>query len=102
MNKSSLGDRMKKYEMVPRIFLTHRMPMIRIDGRSFSKFTRGYDKPWDIRIKSSMTAAAEALMADVQGAKIAYLQSDEISILINDYEKGLTGLRLYAIIHLRK
>lgn len=87
-DKTSIGDRMKTYEVVPRIRLTPRMPTIlRIDGKAFSTFTRGFDKPWDLTIRNAMTEAAKALMKEVQGAKIAYIQSDEISILINDYEK---------------
>lgn len=87
-DKTTLGDRMKSYEEVPRIFLTPRMPtIIRVDGRAFHTFTRGFEKPWDHRIVEAMTAAASALISDIQGAKIAYIQSDEISILLNDYEK---------------
>lgn len=91
-DKSSLGDRMKRYEMVPRIHLTPRMPMIiRLDGKAFHTYTRGFDKPWDLNMRNAMTATAKALMDEVQGAKIAYIQSDEISILVNDYEKFNTS-----------
>lgn len=68
--------------------LTPKMPtIIRIDGKAFHTFTRGLEKPWDKLIVDAMTAAAKALMSQIQGAKIAYIQSDEISILINDYER---------------
>lgn len=90
-DKTALGDRIKSYETVPRICLTPRMPtIIRIDGKSFSTFTREFEKPWDLNIRDAMTEAAKALMKEVQCAKIAYIQSDEISILINDYEKFST------------
>lgn len=89
---SDLGDRMKKYENVSRIYLTPRMPtIIRVDGKSFSKYCRGYEKPWDPHIISAMTSAASLLLDEIQGAKVAYCQSDEISVLINDYELFTTN-----------
>jgi len=46
MNKDSLGDRMKGYENIPRIYLTRRMPaIIRVDGKAFHTFTRGFQRP---------------------------------------------------------
>jgi len=84
---TSLGDRMKGYEQAARSYLTRRMPVIvRVDGKAFHTFTRGHEKPWDLRIRSCMTAAAKALMEEIQGAKLAYVQSDEISVLITDYD----------------
>jgi len=91
-DKTSLGDRMKLYENVPRIYLTPRMPTIlRIDGKSFHAYTRGFEKPWDRQLIKGFVAAASALLEEIQGSKIAYCQSDEISILINDYEKFNTS-----------
>jgi tRNA(His) 5'-end guanylyltransferase len=44
----SLGDRMKEYENISRIYLTRRMPaIIRIDGKAFHSFTRGFIRPYD-------------------------------------------------------
>jgi len=88
---TSIGDRMKKYEEVPRTSLTPRMPMIvRVDGRAFHTYTRQFkrrvDSPWSPYIRDGMTAAASALMREISGAKIAYLQSDEISVLVTDYD----------------
>lgn len=86
-DKTSIGDRMKRYEEVPRTSLTPRMPMIvRVDGRAFHTFTRGFERPWSVSIRNAMTAAASALMREVSGVKIAYLQSDEISLLVTDYD----------------
>jgi tRNA(His) guanylyltransferase len=83
-----LGTRMKRYEEVPRTSLTPRAPMIvRVDGRAFHTYTRGCERPWDTTIRDAMTAAASALMREITGAKIAYLQSDEISILATDYDR---------------
>lgn len=87
-DKSDIGNRMKRYENVPRIYLTPRTPaIIRIDGKAFHTFTRGFAKPWDKIIRNCLTAAAEGLMENIQGAELAYAQSDEISILLNDYKR---------------
>ena len=46
--KDSLGDRMKKYEGVSRNYLTRRVPVIiRLDGKAFHTFTKGFKKPFD-------------------------------------------------------
>ena len=90
-DNSDLGNRMKRYENIPRIALTPRMPMIiRVDGRAFHTYTRRFkplqDGPWSIHMRNAMTAAAEGLMKEISGAKIAYVQSDEISVLVTDYD----------------
>ena len=83
----SLGDRMKRYEAASRVVLTPRLPMIiRVDGKAFHTYTRGFAKPIDYVLVQALTAAARTLMMEVQGARLAYLQSDEISILATDYE----------------
>jgi tRNA(His) 5'-end guanylyltransferase len=83
-----LGDRMKEfYENRYRIFLPRRMPLIiRIDGKSFHSLTRGFKKPYDLIIRDCMTETAIALCEQIQGTKIAYIQSDEISLLVTDYD----------------
>jgi tRNA(His) guanylyltransferase len=86
-DKTSLGDRMKRYEEVPRTALTPRMPMIiRVDGRAFHTYTRGFDRPWSNSIRDAMTAAATGLVREISGVKLAYVQSDEISVLVTDYD----------------
>lgn len=90
---SALGNRMKSYEEVSRTVLTARMPMIvRVDGRAFHTYvkrlhTPGTDTPWNPVIRDALTDVARALMAEITGAKIAYLQSDEVSVLVTDYDK---------------
>lgn len=83
----TLGDRMKKYEKSFSGFLPQRMPMIiRVNGKAFHSFTRKFSKPWDEDIRDGLTSAAQSLIKEIQGAKLAYLQSDEISVLITDYD----------------
>ena len=93
-DKTSIGDRMKRYEEVPRTSLTPRMPMIiRVDGRAFHTYTKKLHHgakdlgPWNPVMRDAMTDAARGLMREISGAKIAYIQSDEISVLVTDYDK---------------
>jgi tRNA(His) 5'-end guanylyltransferase len=83
-----LGDRIKEfYENRYRNYLPRRMPaIIRIDGKAFHSFTKGFKKPFDLIIRYCMTEAATELCKQIQGAKIGYVQSDEISILVTDYD----------------
>lgn len=91
--KDALGDRMKTYyEDVYRIKLTRRMPVIiRIDMRAGHTFTRGLKRPYDEIFFESMTNTAAKLCDEVQNTKIAYVQSDEISLLLTDYTKLTTS-----------
>lgn len=83
-----IGDRMKaNYENRARFYLTRRTPVIiRCDGRAFHTFTRQFDKPFDLRLQDAMDAAMVALLTEAQGAKMGYRQSDEISILLTDWD----------------
>lgn len=88
MNES-LGDRMKRYyEDRGRVYLTRRTPAIlRIDGRAFHTLTRKLTKPFDSKLSACMDYAASGLVKEIQGAKLAYVQSDEISILLTDTDR---------------
>lgn len=56
--------------------------VLRVDGRGFSRMTEDrFDKPFDIRVRDCMVAAAQALVADL-GAVYGYTQSDEISVVL--------------------
>jgi tRNA(His) 5'-end guanylyltransferase len=90
--KDSLGDRMKNnYEKRARTFLTRRTPVImRLDGKAFHTLTRSCDKPFDSNFSYSMNTTAMELVREIQGAKVAYIQSDEISILITDFDRLTT------------
>lgn len=86
-NKDSLGDRMKTYENVSRNYLTRRIPVIiRVDGKAFHSFTKGFQRPFDNFLMESMWETAKYLCKNIQGCKLAYVQSDEISLLLTDYE----------------
>lgn len=85
-SKDTLGDRMKRYENQFRNTLMHRMPaIIRVDGKAFHTFTKGMQKPFDSFMSHSMQETAKYLVQNIQNARLAYVQSDEISILMVDY-----------------
>jgi len=87
MNRDALGDRMKAYQNVHRIYLTRRMPLIiRIDGKAFRSYTRNFTQPYDNVLISSMQQTAKYLCENIEGCKLAYTQSDEISLLLTDYK----------------
>lgn len=84
----SLFDRMKKYEDVSQTRLTPRLPIIlRVDGKAFHTYTKGMvDRPFNRMMIHVMEKTAIELCREIQGAELAYVQSDEISILINSYK----------------
>ena len=85
--RDSLGNRMKRYESVSRHFLTRRVPVIiRVDGKAFHTLTKHAKKPFDSRIMDAMSNAALAVLKEIQGAKAAYIQSDEVTFLVTDYD----------------
>jgi len=87
MSKDDLGDRMKGYENIERRYLTKRMPtLIRLDGKAFHSFTKGFKKPFDMVLMKTMWDTAKYLCENVMGCKIAYIQSDEITLLLTDYD----------------
>ena len=86
--KDQLGDRMKDfYEDRTRYRLARRTnTIIRIDGKAFHTYTKGLKRPFDSGLMEDMNKTAEFLCQNIQGAKFAYVQSDEISILVTDYD----------------
>ena len=88
MSQDSLGDRIKLYEDVYRVKLPIRLPVIiRIEGKSFHTYTKGCKRPVDENLVYCMNETAKHLCANIQGAQLAYVQSDEISILLNNYQE---------------
>lgn len=80
--KDDFGDRMKEYELLEsgRKFIPLLPVYARIDGRSFSKFTQGFDRPYDLRISRAMIETTKFLVEKTH-ALIGYTQSDEISLV---------------------
>jgi tRNA(His) 5'-end guanylyltransferase len=88
----SLGDRIKRYEMVTRHYGTKKVPMmIRVDGKAFHTLTRGCDKPFDQKLINSMVESAVVVAENMQGFKLGYVQSDEATFLLTDYDDVKTS-----------
>lgn len=88
MIKDNLGDRMKTYENVTRTYLTRRTPIIiRIDGKAFHNFTRGFEKPFDNVLVKTMQQTMKYLCENIEGCVLGYTQSDEITLVLCDYKK---------------
>lgn len=90
--KDALGDRMKGFEAVEteRRLTGHNPIYVRLDGRGFSKFTRGMKRPFDEMMSKAMIETTRYLVAETH-ARIGYTQSDEISLTYwLDPEDGVT------------
>lgn len=88
MDNSELGIRMKElYEKPARTQLLRRMPVaIRIDGKAFHTFTLGFKKPFDKVLMNSMADTMQYLCENIQGCVLGYTQSDEITLILVDYQ----------------
>jgi tRNA(His) guanylyltransferase len=89
----SLGDRMKRqYEDISRVMLPRRThTIVRVDGKAFHAYTRKMERPYDKQFMEVMDAVACALCAEMQGSQFAFVQSDEISVLLTDFAKPDTS-----------
>ena len=90
--KDNLGDRMKSYyENRSKTFLVRRTPVIvRLDGKAFHTFTRGFNKPFDEAMCNAMQETMKYLCENIQGCVLGYTQSDEITLVLIDYQKLTT------------
>lgn len=85
----ALGKRMKhNYEEISKTRLTRRTPVaIRIDGKAFHTFCRNLSKPFDDILIKSMQDTMLYLCENIQGCAFGYTQSDEITLILIDYQK---------------
>ena len=83
-----LGKRMKTYyEAIPKTSLMRRTPVaIRIDGKAFHTFTRGFEKPFDTFLVNGMQQTTKKLCENIQNCVFGYTQSDEITLILVDYK----------------
>ena len=84
-----LGTRMKDfYEKIPKTKLMRRTPVIiRIDGKAFHSFTKGFKRPFDEILIKSMQETTKYLCENIQGCVLGYTQSDEITLVLVDYKR---------------
>jgi tRNA(His) guanylyltransferase len=87
--RDDLGVRMKTfYEQIPKTKLMRRCPVaLRIDGKAFHTFTRGFQKPFYEVLIKSMQETMKYLCENIQGCVLGYTQSDEITLILVDYKK---------------
>lgn len=91
MSKDTLGDRMKRHENAFRHTSPDKLPLIiRVDGKAFHSYTKGCERPLDANLANVMNETAQYLCKNIMNAKIAYVQSDEISILCTNYTENNT------------
>ena len=86
----NLGDRMKLREHKTRIKVNADEPVIvRLDGKAFHTWTKKIQckKPFDISITKAMQFAAINTCREVGQVIVAYSQSDEITFLLNGWQK---------------
>lgn len=90
--QDALGARMKtQYEQRARLMLPRRTwTVVRLDGKAFHSYTRGLDRPYDQQLMHDMAATAEQLCRDVEGCRLGYTQSDEISLILTDFTAAST------------
>ena len=101
----TLGDRIKRYEAVSRHTLTPNTPLfIRVDGRAFHTLTRNCAKPFDFGLIDAMTHAAKETAKEMQGFKLGYIQSDEATFMLSDFDRisseGWFGYDLNKVVSL--
>ena len=92
MPSVQLGDRMKGYEKVQAQKLYNKIPVVlRLDGKAFHTYTKGFDKPFDTDLHNVREATLEYLCNNIQGALFGYSQSDELSIVLKDWDTYSTS-----------
>lgn len=82
MKHDEFGDRMKALEgaFTSTKVSPDKWMAVRIDGRGFSKFTKGFNKPFDGRVTNAMVTTTKVLVKETH-ASVGYTQSDEITLL---------------------
>lgn len=87
----AIGDRIKQLETRFRSYLPKRSyTIIRLDGKAFHTYTRGFQKPFDYGLMEDMQCTTVSLCSNIQGCRFGYTQSDEISLLLTDFDSVKT------------
>lgn len=88
MDGLEIGNRMKEfYENVSRTQLMRRCPVaLRMDDKDFKHFTKNFKKPYDRLFRDTMQETMLNLCQSIQGCVFGYTQSDEIILILVDYE----------------
>jgi tRNA(His) guanylyltransferase len=95
VDSDSLGTRMKQYENTVSLELHRRLPVIiRIDGKAFHTFSKiitsidpaCVNSPFSHVMHNLMVHTTKALVENVQNCVLGYTQSDEISLVLRDWD----------------
>ena len=100
MEKISLGDRIKSYEKSFQSYINkNENIVIRLDGDSFSKFTKEFRKPFDKILVETMNRTTKDLFEKFSCC-FAYTQSDEITLVIKKTNEMILGGKVQKIVSL--
>lgn len=95
--KDPFGMRIKGYESASETYLDKtKYTIVRIDGHGFSKWTKGFNKPFDDFIVRSISETSRALMEEFK-AVVAYSQSDEITLILEPDDNLIYSGRIQKI-----
>lgn len=95
--KDPFGQRIKEYEKESETYLNKsKYTIIRIDGHGFSKWTKGFDKPFDDLLVQTLSEVAKSLMDEFK-AVVAYSQSDEITLILEPDDNMIYSGRVQKI-----
>jgi len=88
MNFKNLKEKCNYYrDLTDYRILPNSNILVMLDGKNFSTLVKNhFKKPFDDDFIDMMNKTAKFLCNNVQGVKFAYTQSDEISLLITDYD----------------
>lgn len=87
-HRITLNEELQEYESKSKIHLTKKVPVfIRVDGKAFKTFTKGFKKPYDELLSKTMMQTMQAMCEEIQGCVFGYTASDEITIILTDYHK---------------
>jgi len=92
--KDEFGERMKNYEKLAnqKERIGHdEIMVVRLDGHKFSKFTKGFEKPYDARLKRAMEKTTLDLVKKFSCC-FGYTQSDEITLIWQPLEENQVNI----------
>lgn len=93
MKPDARHDRFKALENESeRIMPSQRIYIMRLDGRGFSRYTKGLTRPFDTDFMAAMNAITVELCREIGGSVLGYVQSDEVSIVFTDRPDERTQL----------
>jgi tRNA(His) guanylyltransferase len=95
--QETLGDKMKAAEAVYRSVIPAKTyAVIRLDGKAFHTYTRGLARPYDLSFMADMDTVSVQMCKLLSTARFAYVQSDEISVLLTDWSKDKDTQQFYG------